>query len=242
MDYKKEKEVFSANLMLAARSYYLRKELAIQCADDMKKYKFQQSSELFKALNLTPSIWNAFDYSLSMSFVIDLGKIFDKNVRSHSLSSLLKISRSSEDFKKNSLYIRKITLGLDSDSARNYVDRSYEMTMEDWRMLSKEKSKLQNMWDKLSDVRGKIYAHSEKMSWEDKVSIYKAAQFSIFEEIIVRLLRIEYILDQAYLNGRKPCYDVDFKNNIFSRDAYLSIQKLLQTLILKSCLSPSSGA
>jgi hypothetical protein len=87
------------------------------------------------------------------------------------------------------------------------------------------------LWDKVKDVRNKLYAHQDVISSEKKSGILEKAKYDTFEKIILSLLTVEHILWEAFHNGRKP--DFDYVNTEILERVKSDVSSLLSRLTHK---------
>lgn len=230
MNYEEEFKIFSGSINSAARSFYYHREVQSQIYRDYKKYKHYNDSPLFKGVDANAQFWN--DYNLqSISYcIITLGRIFDKNKKSHSVRSLVSVAKESRLFTIEKLRERKIA---DSDNASEWIDAylidKTNFNGDDYYGFLRYIASAAILWkNNIKGVRNKFYAHQARLSPKTKKEILDKAQYDVVEEIISKLLTIEYIMFQAFHNGKKP--DFNYKNETVRASASKDISNLLLRL------------
>jgi hypothetical protein len=113
-DYEQEFQIFASNINHAARSFYYHKEIQRQVYEDGIKHQqlpngYFQDSKMYQALDANAQFWNDYKYSSLFYAIVTLGRIFDKNKKSHGIKRLIKIAKSSGLFSKEELRKRKIS-------------------------------------------------------------------------------------------------------------------------------------
>jgi hypothetical protein len=184
---------------------------------------------MFQALNANAQFWNDYNYASLLYAIVTLGRIFDKNKKSHGIRRLTKIAKSSGLFTKKELRARKIS---GSENASEwidaYMDNVSEISSKDYYQFLRYIVTTRKLWESVKDVRNKLYAHQDVLSPEKKSRILEKATYDIFEQIISRLLTIEKVLWQAFNNGGKP--DFEFVSLEISQRAKADISSLLSRL------------
>lgn len=231
-EYEKEFQIFSNNVNQAARSFYYHTEIQKQVYEDCSKQEndYFQYSKMYQAIDANAQFWNDYKYSSLFHAIVTLGRIFDRNKKSHGIRRLVKIAKQSGSFTTHKLRERKIK---DSDNASEWID---EYMYEKQDIGSSEYFKLLryvvetiNMWQQVKGVRNKLYAHQDVMTDTKRQSILETATYGTLEDIIKRLLTIEHIYWQAYYNGASP--DLGYKNEQVLNRVQKDVTALLKRLI-----------
>lgn len=211
--YEQEFQLFSSNIHQAARSFYYHREIQRQVYDDGIKHQELpmgcfQNSKMFQAMNANAQFWNDYKYSSLFYAIVILGRIFDRNKKSHGIRRLTRIAKCSGLFTKEELKKRKIA---GSENAHEWIDAYMEKVTdirpEEYYRFLRYIVTTGKLWDEVKDVRNKLYAHQDVISAEKKSAILEKAKYDIFEKIIFNLLKTEEILWEVFHNGKKP--DVD---------------------------------
>lgn len=234
MVYEKEFEIFSSNIRQAARSFYYHQEIQRQVYEDGLKHENMpdgnfQYSKMFQAMQANSQFWMDYKQSSIVFCVITLGKIFDKNSKSHRIERLIKEASQSGLFTNKKLKERKIK---GSDNAHEWIDNymvnAQELSSNDFTNISKYAASTREQWENVKDLRNKIYAHQDVMDETKKSAIYEKSKYSVFEEIIGRLLTLEHIFFDAFYNGKAP--DFSYKDSMIRDAVVKDVQSLLERL------------
>lgn len=200
LDYEKELIVFQNNLNNAIRAFYYDVALYERVKDNTKEICL---------LNETPWFWNDFRHYTVMSVFIVLGRIFDKDTRSHSIDRLEQAARTTDYFCKENLRLRKVSSSDNSSEwIDGYMEGVYELIDADFDRMGSFIEEIRTDWNKLEKVRHKFFAHQDMFSDENvKKELLEKADNKLIESVIKKLLTVESILLEAGLNGKKPDYD-----------------------------------
>ena len=218
--YKCHFNAFEQNIKFAARilHYYLHMGSLAQL--DTAEYK---------ALNYNARFWNDFNFIALQTTIIFLGKIFDKDTRTHNIRALLKsLSLNLKYFSKNSLRQRKINLG-STDGIDEYISNAHELDQSDIHDIHAEVDKAVMLWQKIQPLRHQVYAHNQMLSNEAKDALFKQVTYDDLEYLVQILLNVCFALEQAELNGRKPDFSDDHSGPINVADG--QIIKLMKVLV-----------
>tara|TARA_R110002095_G_scaffold190414_9_gene168115 strand:- start:168 stop:836 length:669 start_codon:yes stop_codon:yes gene_type:complete len=222
MSFEKEFLIFSGNISQAARAFYYH----VLVDEQVKQERY-----LLKGVQNTPQFWQDYRLSNLLCAVIILGRIFDKNGRTHSLKSLIKNAEKSEDFSLESLRERKGE-GLKeiSVSVDEYLSDVHILDQEDWAQINDFAQSIRVVWNShFKDIRNKIFAHEEKLNGEQKSEYFKKAQYAKLEEIIEKLLTLENVLFHSYHNGARPGFS--WENNLQKSLVNAEVKKVLKKLV-----------
>lgn len=212
-DYEQEFKIFSSNVNQAARSLYYHIEINKQIYDNGQKQEngYFQYSKLYQAVNANAQFWNDYKYSSIHYTVIILGRIFDRNKKSHGIRRLVKTAKNSGSFTIEKLRERKIASSDNSDEwIDEYMADKRDINSSEYLQLLRYIFGTIELWNKIKPVRNKRYAHQDVMTDFKKQKILQDAEYSVIEDIIKRLLTIEYVYQEAYANGRLP--DLEYNN------------------------------
>lgn len=218
-EYEKEFQIFASNINQAARSFYYHQEIQRQIYEDCQKQEngYFQYSKLYQAVDANAQFWNDYKYSSLLYTIVLLGRIFDKNKKSHGIRRLVKIAKKSGSFTTHKLRERKIK---DSDNASEWIDdymsEKKDIGSSEYFKFLRYVVETIKLWEQVKPVRNKIYAHQDVISDISKKGILEKAKYSVFEDLINRLLTIENAYWQAYYNGTSP--DLGYRNEqVFNR-------------------------
>lgn len=233
-EYEQEFQIFATNIRSAARSFYYHRELMHQVYTDGLKHQqlpngYFQDSKMYQAMNSNSQFWETYNFSSIFHTILTLGRIFDKDPRSHSINRLSKLIKRSCIFSKEELRKRKIS---ESDNANEwideYIDNVNEFSQEDYQSIFQYIAETLEHWDCVKDVRNKLYAHQDVLGFDRKSEIREKATYDVIEKIIARLLTIEHILWEAFHNGRTPYFE--YTNKEIFEKAKADVSSLLSRL------------
>jgi hypothetical protein len=240
MTYEQEFQVFQTNINFAARAFYY--SMAVDHLSSLRNSynrkvqnaitagfnaKILDYNPVLMGLNATPRFWLDYRYMCTLSFVMALGRIFDRNKKSHGLGSLFKAAKRSGAFTLASLRERKTNLDNTKDWS-GYMSNAHELSKEDCKEIIKFTIMIRKKWKVIKPIRNKILAHQEKLEEGKILEILKKGQYDRFEEIIQDLLTLENIFQGAFLNGTKP--DYDFKNSWVKSEREEEVKRLFKLL------------
>lgn len=234
MGYEKEFGIFSSNINQAARALYYHQEIQKQIYEDGVKHQnlpegYFQDSKMFQAMQANSQFWMDYKHSSIVFAIITLGRILDKNSNAHKIERLIKTARNSNLFNNDKLRERKIK---GSDNANewieDYMKSTHELTDLDYNKITSFTEETRKRWEDVKDLRNKIYAHQEALDDNRKAEILEKSKYEVFEDIIDRLLTLEYIFWQAYHNGTAP--DFDYKNQQIRKYIKDDVHSLLTRL------------
>lgn len=234
MDYEQELEIFSSNINIAARAYYYYIEINNQVDQDGLYHQSLEGghfiySKKYQAMQANARFWNDYKYFTVQSLFICLGRIFTKdnckNNKSHCLDRLLKKIRNTDVFKKEKLKERKKNL---LENLDEYMRNVHELSENDFTEIENFVLEAKNEWNKIKNVRHKIFAHQDLLNEDKKSEILKMADNLAIEKIINCLLTLEHILCEAFNNGKKP--DYSYCNTRLQNSVRNDVEKLLERL------------
>lgn len=234
LEYEKEFEIFSRNVNQAARSFYYHQEIKKQIYDDCQKQEngYFQYSELYQVINTNAQFWNDYEYSSLSYAIITLGRIFDKNKKSHGIRRLVKLAKQSNSFTTQKLRERKIK---SSDNAKEWIDNymydKQDISSSEYFQLLRYIVETTQLWKQVKAVRNKFYAHQDVITDVSKQGILKKAKYNVFEDVIERLLTIEHVYWHAFFNGAPP--NLKYKNDQVFNSSKQEVTKLLAQLLRK---------
>ena len=200
-EFSEQYKAFSANVAFAARvlNYHL----------EIDKLAVDPTS--LNALNTNARFWVDFKYCSLQTVIIFLGKIFDKDQKTYSVSKLINSAFSNTThFKKSALRERKIEAANgEFEGLEEYIEQAHELSKDDIKLIKAEVKKARILWSKFEPLRMKIFAHQEMITEEEKSELYRNALYEELQQLIQLLLNISHAFEQAEINGRKP----ELKNN-----------------------------
>jgi HEPN domain-containing protein len=162
------------------------------------------------AINKAPLYWKTNLGALQAALFISLGRIFDKNPRSHSIERLLReASQSPQIFSRASLAKRKRRDSPDASWVRSYVKDAHVPTSNDFRRLFryvKTKRKIyENAYEK---IRHKVFAHGGAGTQQKKDELFAKTQLGELQRLVLSLRAFHNAMLHLYVNGIKPAMRV----------------------------------
>ncbi len=188
---------FSNEVYQATACYVIWKNLQNQPAND---------SALLSSLNENALSWVFIRHSMMVSLIMTLGRIFDTDGESVSIDDLIKSCISDIHlFSKSSLRERKMRESNASNWIDSYMESVYEPSENDFQRLKPEIKKCRDIFNSYyKPLRHKIFAHSDKLFFQQTDELWSATKNANIEELLNFLEDIKITLQEAYLNGRKP--------------------------------------
>lgn len=159
-----------------------------------------------KALNRNALFWNTHLGALQTSLFMSLGRIFDKDPRSHSINRLLaEASENPKIFSRESLAARKRKQSPGAKWVRDYVKGAYVPTKNDFSRLARYVANKRKIYEKAyGPIRHKIFAHSSAVTTEKKDSLFSETQLGELQRLVLSLKAFHEAMWQLYFNGVKP--------------------------------------
>jgi|GEM_PF-5261487 len=158
------------------------------------------------AVNRHALFWNTTLGALQTALFISLGRIFDKDPRSHCISRLLsEASQNPQIFSRASLAARKRKQSPGASWIPTYVKDAYVPTTDDFNRLSRYITNKRKIYEKTYEpIRHKIFAHSGVGSKEKKDALFSKTQVGEFQRLVLSLRAFHEAMLQLYINGIKP--------------------------------------
>lgn len=157
-------------------------------------------------VNRTPLFWRTNLASLQANLFIALGRIFDKDPRSHSLARLLDLAvMNPQIFSRESLAKRKHHQSPDAIWIPSYVADAYVPGSDDFSRLSRFVRRKRDIYNSAySAIRRKIFAHNDVLPPGVKDSLFAKTQLGEIQRLLSSLNAFYEAMNQLYINGRKP--------------------------------------
>jgi hypothetical protein len=191
--FETELEAFRVDFENAARFHY--ESVTIQLLAS-------ENDSLLERINQHPLYWKVLLAALSEAMFISLGRVFDRDARTHNVHRLLKVARENTDvFSKDALRQRKMD---GSSNAGEWIG-AYEPSPADWRRLRKHVAKWEAVYQRsYAKIRDKVFAHRERMTGTELNVLLRDTSYGELEKLISFLDALHEALWQLYMNGRKP--------------------------------------
>lgn len=166
------------------------------------------NAKIRRGINLTPLFWNTSLGALQTSLFIALGRIFDRNPKSHSLDRLLREAiQHSTIFSKTALAKRKAKQSPGATWINDYVKDAHIPSGTDFRRLQRYAKKKRTVYEKAYEkIRHKIFAHSGVVSRQKSDELFSKTNVHELQRLVLSLNELHEALWQLYINGRRPVF------------------------------------
>ena len=171
-----------------AASQYLYAYLAVHAAA-------AEDKAILGLINRESLWWRTCLGALQTSFFISLGRVFDRDSRSHSLRRLIQIALD------NPHIFSKEALGRRSTVA-DFVKRAYEPRSADFKRIRTHVDKWRAVYaSKYEPIRHKVFAHRDASNTEP---LWASTQVRQMQQLLAFLRALHEAFWQLYNNGKKP--------------------------------------
>jgi len=182
-------------------------------------------------LQQNPEFWNTVTHGLQTTFIITIGRIFDRSPRSYSIQKLLsKMTDHPQYFSKSSLEMRKRILANKGGVSwlPDYMNDVWVPSQVD---LERLRDNIQPSIEKYEQIyqpiRNKLFAHRD-MGLNTQM-LLERSRISDIEHIIYTARDTLEAIHQLYVNGREPKLGVQQYNN---ESLTVETRRLLEGLIM----------
>lgn len=141
------------------------------------------------AINKNALFWRTSLGALQTALFITLGRIFDKDPRSHGIDRLL-----SEAAQNPQIFSR----------VRQSGREAYVPTPNDFRRLSRYVARKRKIYKAYGRIRNKVFAHNDAQSSQKRDALFGKTQLGELQRLVLSLRAFHEVLWQLYHNGRKP--------------------------------------
>lgn len=210
-EFSTDLELFRTEVESAIQCFYTWDAIHTVAASDKK---------VFRLLNQAPLFWNTSLGALQTSTIVALGRIFDPDPKSHSITRLLKIAQADLSiFSKAALAARKRAQSNNADEwLPKYLLTVYEPSNEDFRRLKRHVAKRRKLYEeKYQPLRHKVFAHREVLNQVEVADLSAKTDIRELQQILIFLRKTYETLWELYFNGQKPLL----------RAARFSVQRML---------------
>ncbi|MFO6420717.1 hypothetical protein ACLBKS_10985 [Hylemonella sp. W303a] len=198
LDFADELELFRTEAESAIQYFYAWHAIHTVAAGDPK---------IHRLLNEAPLFWNTSLGALQASTLVVLGRVFDPDSSSHSVTRLLASAHADLPiFSKEALAERKRAQSANADEwLPEYLKTVYEPTGNDFRRLKKHLSIRRKIYEeKYRPLRHKVFAHRLVATQDEIANLFAQTSISELQQLLVFLRRLHQTLWELYFNGRKP--------------------------------------
>jgi hypothetical protein len=191
-EFRQELEVFGNEV-----------EEAIQCfyAEQTIHNVARENASVYDALNRNVAFWKLSSRALQANAIIVLGRIFDRDSRTHGIKRLLNLAtKHPEIFSKAALERRK--LPHTGKHTAEFMGAVYVPGKRDFKRLQWYADKQRAIYSRYYlDLRNKFFAHRERV---DMTVAFANASISRLERLLVFLDQLQDALWHLFENGCKP--------------------------------------
>jgi len=162
---------------------------------------------VFRLLNQAPLLWNSALGALQSSMLVALGRVFDPDMKNHSVTRLLALAHGNPGiFSKQALAARKRKLSANADEwLAEYLKTAYVPKTSDFRRLKRQVALRRKVYEKkYRPLRHKVFAHRGVLSPEQVSQLFAQTNLRELRQLLVFLGRLYEALWQLYFNGYKP--------------------------------------
>lgn len=191
-EFERELTVFGGEVDEAIQSFY-----AEQTIHNVAR-KDRQAFDIF---NRYAAFWNLATRALQGNALIALGRIFDKDSRSHGVFRLLRLAEEHRHiFLKAALEKRKRPQA--GKCTEEFMRTVYVPSARDFARLRRYMDKQRAIYDgQYKILRDKFYAHKERT---DVTAAFANVSIPTLERLLVFLQQLDEALWDLFHNGRKP--------------------------------------
>jgi len=208
--FEQELQVFISEVELASQCFHAWLAIHRTAAKDKR---------IHRAMNKRRHFWNTVLYSLQLSYVIVLGRLFGRNT--HGVDRLLKLAQDSVTvFDRNALAKRKERMGFRDASTEltKYVSNAYIPEANDFRQLRKGVDTRRKIYEqKFAPLRNKVFAHAEVLGEEARNELFDKTTVGELRDLLLYLKHLGYSLRDLFMNGRKPDVEHEFRSGGYSQ-------------------------
>ena len=191
-EFKEELQVFGNEV-----------EEAMQClyAEQTIHNVARENTKVYQALNRNAAFWKLAGRALQANAIIVLGRIFDRDSRTHGIKRLLNLATRHPDiFSKAALEKRKLPHA--GKHTAEFMRTVYIPKKRDFERLQKYADKQRAIYNRYYlDLRNKFFAHRERV---DTTVVFANASIPRLERLLAFLDQLQDALWHLFENGRKP--------------------------------------
>jgi hypothetical protein len=165
-----------------------------------------RSTQIRRAISRTPLFWRTNLAALQTALFIALGRIFDRDPKSHSLERLLReAAQNQRIFSRTALARRKAQQSPGATWINDYVRDAYVPSTADFQRLRYYMQAKRSVYEKAyAKIRHKIFAHSAVASRQKSDELFAKTNIRELQRLVLSLSELHERLWQLYINGRKP--------------------------------------
>lgn len=220
---------YRSDVYIASLSFYAWKTINSFGTSEQEEPEKQAK---FLTLNTNALSWTLIAYSLKITYLSALGRIFDRDIRSVGVCNFLDMCKKEiTQFSKLDLEARKLkeANGVRPEWLSNLLLGAHEADLADFdeliRILRPHKQIFRR---KYQPIRNKVIAHNESMQIGHKDRLFSNTDTAELEKMLEALHQVEQVVAELHLNGRKTSltdYTLDKQ-----RDIREDLEKLLTAI------------
>jgi len=191
-EFKEELQVFGNEVDEAMQCFY---------AEQTIHNVARENTNVYHALNRNAAFWKLASRALQANAIIVLGRIFDRDSRTHGIKRLLNLAtKHPEIFSKAALERRKLPHA--GKHTAEFMRTVYVPKIRDFKRLREYTDKHRATYNGYYlDLRNKFFAHRERV---DMTVAFANASIPRLERLLVFLDQLQDALWHLFENGRKP--------------------------------------
>jgi hypothetical protein len=191
-EFKEELQVFGNEVEEAMQCFY---------AEQTIHNVARENTNVHHALNRNAAFWNLASRALQANALIVLGRIFDKDSRTHGIKRLLDLATEHpEVFSSAALEKRKLPHA--GRHTAEFMRTVYVPKKRDFKRLQNYVNKQRDIYNgQYRALRDKFFAHKERV---DMTTAFANVSIPRLERLLVFLDQLQDTLWHLFENGRKP--------------------------------------
>ena len=189
---------YQSEIRVARNNFFLWKQMHRLAAEH---------EDVFALLNRNARSWNLMLHGLQVTYLITLGRIFDNDKRSVSLTTLLKnVEGSGHLLTRIGLESRRVAQshGVRPDYLDTYLLKVDELSESDVFRMNVVAEDLSGAWkERYENIRNKVIAHKDMDTLPKQDELFSQTNMDELEDIILRLGQIGEVIWHFYANGNR---------------------------------------
>ena len=188
---------YRGEVNVAATSFYAWKNINNLAAND---------PALFRALQRNAMSWNIIAHALQITFFTALGRFFDRDKRSLTVTTFIhKCEGSLAEFSKPALEARRTSEnhGVRPDYMDDFLCGLYVPVAADFQALAAAVAPWETVYiNNYQPIRHKLIAHKDLATIGSKDSLFSKTNIGEAEKLLDFLYQVAAVIEQFLLNGR----------------------------------------
>jgi hypothetical protein len=165
-----------------------------------------ENQKIRRGVNESARFWNTTLGALQTSLFIVLGRIFDRDPKSHTLERLLReATQNPSIFSRRALAQRKAKQSPGATWIKDYVREAYVPSKTDFARLQRFAAAKRTIYERAyQKIRHKIFAHSGISSRTQSDALFAKTNVRELQRLVLALGQLHEALWKLYVNGTKP--------------------------------------